>query len=288
MSLGPAAEQLAGAYPPLLLAARRVAATLMQGLHGRRRAGPGEDFWQFRNYMQGDSTSRIDWRKSARAGHVLIREREWAAAGTLWIWTASGPGMDWKSKLGPVTKSDRADLIALALAILAADAGERAGLLGAPIPPGHSRRTLSRIAETLEGKREAEAFPPVTELPRHSTLLLVGDFLSPIAELRERFSMLAARAAQGHVVEIADPAEETLPWSGRVDFQDVAGKAHRTFGNAETLRGAYAERLALHRARLKDLTRRLGWSHTIHRTDENPARLMLSLHERLGSEPGIA
>ncbi len=285
-SLEPAAQDLAQVLPPLLLAARRVAATLMQGLHGRRRSGPGEDFWQFRPYAQGDSTARIDWRKSARSGRVLIREREWAAANTLWIWTASGPGMDWHSKLSPITKSARADLVTMAMAVLAAEAGERVGLLGSGLTPGHSRLTLSRIAAALEAPRETQSLPPVSELPRFSTLLLAGDFLEPIEDITRRFTALAAHAAHAHVVEITDPAEETLPWSGRVEFQEMSGADRLTFGHAQGLRQAYVQRRAEHRAKLRDLTRRLGWSHTLHRTDQPAATLMLTLHDLLRSEPG--
>ena len=139
MALEPAAQRLAGAFPPLLLAASRVAASLMQGMHGRRRAGAGEDFWQFRPYATGDSAARIDWRKSARAGAAFIREREWAAPNTLWLWAAGGPGMEWKSKLASTTKRERACLLTLTLGMLAADAGERVGLLGLEAPPGHAR-----------------------------------------------------------------------------------------------------------------------------------------------------
>jgi uncharacterized protein (DUF58 family) len=285
-SLEPAAQDLAQVLPPLLLAARRVAATLMQGLHGRRRAGPGEDFWQFRPYAQGDSTARIDWRKSARSGRVLIREREWAAANTLWIWTASGPGMDWHSKLSPTPKSVRADLVTMAMAVLAAEAGERVGLLGSGLTPGHSRLTLSRIAAALEAPRVGQSLPPVSELPRFSTLLLAGDFLEPMEDITRRFTALAAHAAHAHVVEIVDPAEETLPWSGRVEFQEMNGAERLTFGHAQGLRQAYVQRRAEHRAKLRDLTRRLGFSHTLHRTDQPAATLMLTLHDLLRSEPG--
>ena len=285
-SLEPAAQDLAQVLPPLLLAARRVAATLMQGLHGRRRSGPGEDFWQFRPYTQGDNAAGIDWRKSARSGRVLIREREWAAANTLWIWAASGPGMDWHSQLSPITKSARADLVTMAMAVLAAQAGERVGLLGAPITPGHSRLTLSRIASALETARAPQTLPPAADLPRFSSLLLAGDFLEPIADITSRFTQLAAHAAHAHVVEIADPAEETLPWSGRVEFQEMSGTDRLTFGQAQSVRQAYSQRRAQHRAKLRDLTRRLGWSHTLHRTDQPAATLMLTLHDLLRGEPG--
>ncbi len=282
MRLEPQAEALATAYPPLLLAARRVAATLAPGLHGRRQAGAGEDFWQFRPYAQGDSTARIDWRKTARSGRVLIREREWAAANTLLVWSQSDAGMDWKSKLSPTTKKSRADLIAMTLAILAADAGERVGVLGASFAPGHSRQTLSRMAETLSNPQEFQALPPAVEMPRHGVLLLVGDFLAPIAELQTRLARLGERVAHAHLVEIADPAEASLPWSGRVDFRDLKSTAHRIFGHTENLRSAYQARLAEHRARLKDLTRKLGFTHALHHTNDSLGPLMMALHDRMG------
>jgi hypothetical protein len=47
----------------LTLEARRIALTTLSGLHGRRRAGPGESFWQFRAFAQGEAAQRIDWRR---------------------------------------------------------------------------------------------------------------------------------------------------------------------------------------------------------------------------------
>jgi uncharacterized protein (DUF58 family) len=67
------AEHLADALPPLLVEADRVAHTIAQGLHGRRRAGMGEAFWQFRRYRQGDMATSIDWRKSARSDRLYVR-----------------------------------------------------------------------------------------------------------------------------------------------------------------------------------------------------------------------
>ncbi|MEE9317806.1 MAG: DUF58 domain-containing protein, partial [Rhodospirillales bacterium] len=64
------AEEFAAYLPPLLVAAKRVAATVSQGVHGRRRVGQGETFWQFRRYEFGDSTQLIDWRQSAKSQPV--------------------------------------------------------------------------------------------------------------------------------------------------------------------------------------------------------------------------
>ena len=47
------AEALGARLPPLLVAAERVAATVAQGVHGRRRVGQGDSFWQFRRFVAG-------------------------------------------------------------------------------------------------------------------------------------------------------------------------------------------------------------------------------------------
>ena len=87
-------------------------------------------------------------------------------------------------------------------------------------------------------------------------------------------------------LQVVDPAEETLPYAGRVEFHEMAGPLKFLSSKAETLREAYAEKLAEHRAALKDLCRRIGWSFVIHRTDEQPTRSLLSLHALISGEAG--
>jgi uncharacterized protein (DUF58 family) len=112
------AEGLGAHLPPLLVAADRVAATVAQGVHGRRRVGQGDSFWQFRPFLPGDSASRVDWRISARSSRAFVRETEWEAAQTVCLWRDGGPAMRWKSRGAPVAKADRAGLLLLALAAL--------------------------------------------------------------------------------------------------------------------------------------------------------------------------
>src|ERR671932_325888 len=129
------AEQTAAALPPLLVAAERVATTVAQGVHGRRRVGQGETFWQFRQYMPGDAAQRIDWRESAKSQRVYVRETEWEAAQSVWLWRDASPSMDYSSAAYITgadwpTKRDRAELLLVALASLLLRGGERLTLLG--------------------------------------------------------------------------------------------------------------------------------------------------------------
>src|SRR4051794_41410233 len=67
-----ASLSLANRMPRLVLESRRVAATLAHGLHGRRRAGPGESFWQFRPFVAGEGGPRIDWRGPGPAAPLFF------------------------------------------------------------------------------------------------------------------------------------------------------------------------------------------------------------------------
>jgi uncharacterized protein (DUF58 family) len=274
------AEGLASALPPMLVAAERIANAVIHGLHGRRRSGPGEDFWQYRAYSFGDSAQSIDWRKSARSDRVLVRENEWAASHTVWLWASQGLGMEFHSHLAETTKRDRAVLLALALAVLAARAGERVGAIGSPHRPGHTGATLNRMAQwfAADAASAGAPLPAGTPLPRYSATVLIGDFLEPLEAIASRFTALAANDVAGHVVQVLDPAEETLPYQGRTEFLEFEGAGRLMAGRAENLRERYQARLAEQRDGLRDLARRLGWSFTVHSTGRPPQQVLLALY----------
>src|SRR5438309_8173045 len=142
------ARSLTAAMPRLILEARRVAATVIHGLHGRRRAGPGENFWQYRRFVSGEPAHRVDWRRSARDDHLYVREREWEAAHTVWIWPDRSPSMAFASPLALETKLDRALVVAFALAHVMVEGGERVGIPGL-MRPTASRNVIERMAQAV-------------------------------------------------------------------------------------------------------------------------------------------
>lgn len=283
LALAGRASGQAEALPPLLVEAQRLAASVILGEHGRKRAGPGESFWQYRPYSFGDSAQRIDWHKSARSDRVFIRENEWEAANTLWIWSSPAQSMTFHSHLSQVSKQERARLLALAVAALALRGQERVGGLAAPFAPDHARSQLIRLADWLI-TASGESLPAPQRLPRFSQAAVFGDFLEPVADIARALVPLAEAGVKGHVVQVTDPAEETLPYAGRTEFRDMAGPLRFLSARAETLRGAYGERLASHRAELTALCRRLGWSFLVHRTDQAPSPALLALHTLISGE----
>ncbi len=270
-------EALSQALPPLLVRAEKVAASVILGVHGRKTAGTGESFWQYRVYGFGDSTQRVDWHRSARSDTVYIRENEWESANTLWVWANTGPRMDYKSHLSTVTKLDRAQLVAMAMASLAMRGHERVGALGSPRAAAHGRMALMRTAEWIAEKRNAP-LPTTAARQKRAAVLIVSDCLDPIADQRRSWTMLAEAGLKGHVVQIADPAEETLPFDGRNEFLGLDTSVTYLARKTENLRGVYEKAYADHRQALRDLARSLGWTFTVHRTDEAPTRCLLPLY----------
>ena len=275
----PWAEQLGAGLPPLLVEAERVASTVMPGLHGRRRAGPGEAFWQFRPYVSGDQASRIDWRQSGKSDRLFVRETEWEAAQTVALWAATGPGMDWRSSKEVPAKGLRAQLLLLALASLLLRGGERVRLFGLPRPFA-GRHALPAIAESLA---QMSPRPEDPRIARHARAVLFADFWQPLEATRATIGALATQGVRGNIVQVIDPAEETLPYQGRIRFEDVGGAdmPAALVPRVEAVRELYAERLARHRAGLSALAQSAGWSFATHRTDQPPEAALLALHQML-------
>ena len=273
------AEELAAGLPSLLVQAERIAATVSQGVHGRRRVGAGETFWQFRRYQPGDPVSAIDWRQSAKSARVYIRQNEWEAAQSIWLWRDASASMDYRSDFAPTTKKQRASLLLLALTCLLSRAGEQIALLGRAAKPRTGPATIDRIAATLLRDPEADdnSLPAVIKLPRHAQVVLIGDFLSPLAEIDERVRAYAADNVSGHLLQVVDPAEEDLPFAGRARFEGVEGEGAHTVGRVETLRADYGRRIAGRVDGLKAIARTAGWSFASHRTDRPPQSALLAL-----------
>ncbi|PPR70085.1 MAG: hypothetical protein CFH02_00224 [Alphaproteobacteria bacterium MarineAlpha3_Bin1] len=285
------AEELAALLPPLMVAAERVAATVSQGVHGRRSVGQGETFWQFRRYGFGDSTQLIDWRQSAKSQPVYVRETEWEAAQSVWLWRDGSQSMAYRSTDGLVNKIERADLLLLALASLLIRGGEHVALLGTGMTPSSGRGMLHRLWSMIEAQDRKAKTPPGSlpafeSLPRYGRVVLIGDFLSPLDEIHHSIAAFANQGIRGHLVQVLDPAEETLPFSGRVRFDGMEDEGDILIGRVEAIREQYLDRLANHNQGIEALAKSFGWSHAVHHTDHSPEASLLALYLVLSQTTG--
>ena len=270
--------------PSLLVAASRVSHTVAHGIHGRRRRGPGETFWQFRHFEDSDGAETIDWRRSASSDHLYVREREWEAAHTAWMWVDLSLSMAFRSHLSKTSKIDRAIVLALSMGELLVLSGERIGILGGRARTG--RTAVTKLALSIARRLHDPALgggslPPTAALGAFSECLLFSDFLEPVEALAPRLEQLAVQGVRGHLIQVLDPAEETLPYQGRTEFTAAETGERMIAGRAETLREKYQERMSEHRQQLLELLRRLEWSLLVHHTEHPPEEALLALHGRL-------
>jgi len=293
LSLRDRAEQVAATLPPLLVAAERIATTVAQGVHGRRRVGQGETFWQFRQYQPGDAAARIDWRESAKSQRLYVRETEWEAAQSVWLWRDRSASMDYSSAADIAggdwpTKRARAELILVALACLLVRGGERLSLLGSGMVPVSGRVALSRLVDLIERgvnpAADAAGLPAIEPLPRAGQLVLIGDFLGPLDATNRIVAGFAGAGLNGHLLQIVDPAEEDLPFNGRVRFEGIEEREDLVISRVEGVREAYADRFQRHREGLQAIARAAGWSFGTHRTDRPPHLALLALHAALAPD----
>jgi uncharacterized protein (DUF58 family) len=273
------AEALSASLPPLLVDAERLASAVSLGIHGRRKAGMGESFWQFRRFRAEDPSTAIDWRQSAKSQHLFVREREWEVAQSVWFWRDGSRGMDFRS--GAVTKRDRASLLSLALASALVRGGERVALLGEGHAPASSRATLRRMALTLSADTQTSGLPPDAPMSRNAQLVWFGDFLSPLTAIETALRRFTQSGTGGYLVHIIDPAEEDFPYEGRTRFEAPGEDLRETLGRAETVAPAYRARFKAHGETVALLAGKLGWSYLSHRTDKTPQTALVALYAEM-------
>jgi uncharacterized protein (DUF58 family) len=273
------AEALSAALPPLLADAERLASTVSLGIHGRRKAGMGESFWQFRRFRAEDPSTAVDWRQSAKSQHLFVREREWEVAQSVWFWRDGSAGMRFRS--GSVTKRDRASLLALALASALVRGGERVALLGDGQAPASSRVALRRMALSLSANAASDALPPDAPLSRNAQFVWLSDFLSPLPAVENMFRRFMQSGVSGYLVHIVDPAEEDFPYEGRTRFEAPGGDLSETLGRAETVASSYRARFKAHAETVALLARRQGWTYLAHRTDRSPQTALVALYAEM-------
>jgi uncharacterized protein (DUF58 family) len=277
------AEQLADALPPLMVEAERLAAAVSLGVHGRRKAGMGETFWQFRRYRAEDPSVAIDWRQSAKSTHLYVREREWEAAQGVWFWRDNSAGMRFAS--ANVTKAGRAALLAVALAHLLVRGGERVALYGEARPPQSSRLALRRIAFALSnGGPRDDPLPPEAPIAKNGQLVWLSDFLSPLEAIEQTIARLMRHGVQGHLVHVIDPQEEDFPFRGRTRFDAPRGSESETIGRAEDIGNAYRTRFRAHAETVAAMARRQRWGYLAHRTDRSAQAALIAMYAEMGGD----
>ncbi len=276
------AETQAAKLPALLARAEHLAGAVLLGDHGRRRAGMGDDFWQYRPAQPGDSRRLIDHRRSAMGDTEFVREREWQIAQSVMLWVDQGASMRFASDQSLPEKADRARILGLATAILLVRGGERVGLTGTTLPPRRGNAQILRLAEAFSENADVDYAPPEHRAMIPSArALFISDFLGDLAEVKLALTKAADRGVRGVLLQVLDPSEEQFPFRGRTVFESMGGTLQHETLKANELRDRYLERLATRKGELQHLCTITGWQFGVHHTDSSAQSALLWIYRAL-------
>lgn len=272
------AGQASDPLPALMMQAERVAANIIHGAHGQRKAGAGEKFWQFREYQDSDRPQDIDWRQSAKNDHVFIKQREWQATQKTYLWCAQGKSMTFASTKHLKTKQETAQILTLALALLLIKGEENIGIFGnQKTGRGHNR--IEDIAHALITDAHIDHELPDHQsfhLPQNAGFIAVGDFLCPLEEIERNFADIATRTKNVAIIQILDPYEIDLEYKGRIQFNGLSTAQNTLINNVSSIRDNYNARMQNHIQSLQNLVHGYGWSYHLHQSNED---LSAALHK---------
>lgn len=282
-------EAEAARLPALLTRAEHLAGAVLLGAHGRRRAGTGDDFWQYRPAQIGDSRRAIDHRRSAMGDVEFVREREWQIAQSVMLWIDQGASMRFASTDKIPQKVDRARVLGLALAVLLNRGGERVGLTGTALPPRAGRGQIMSLAQMLTRDDQTDYAPPEHKaMIPHARAVFISDFMGDLAGVRLALTKAADRGVRGVLCHVLDPSEEAFPFTGRTIFESVGGTLSHETLKANDLRDRYLQRLAERKAELAALCDLTGWRYGVHHTDSSAQAGLLWLYGALDARGGVA
>lgn len=282
LALRSQAETLAAPLPALLAGAEHLATTVLLGDHGRRRAGTGDTFWQYRPAQQHDAARSIDWRRSARSDSSFVQDKEWQIAQSIVLWVDQAASMSFSSDPNLPTKADSARTLGLACAILLIRGGERVGLTGLRLPPRRGAAQLMQMAQLLSQDDDTDYGTPDAQgmLP-HSRAVFISDFLGDMKPFENALLRAADRGVRGALLQVLDPQEEAFPFDGRTVFQSMSGAIQHETLKAGDLKQRYLDRLAERKDRLSHLARTTGWQFQTHHTGQSATTALLWLYRAL-------
>lgn len=209
--------------------ARRLVSATFMGAASSAQKGAGFEFDQLREYQQGDDVRAIDWKTSARANKILIKQYIEERNRTIIIMLDVSGSMGFTSQ--SITKTEIAGQIAALIALVGDYGKDRVGLLTFSdrvhtfLPPKKGKTWIRQIIYQIFSHKPQNASTNINAALGHinkynyknAHLFLISDFID------NNFDKNLGIAAVKHdlvAMRILDPYERELSNSGLFYAQD--------------------------------------------------------------------
>jgi len=192
--------------------------------------GSGFEFDQIREYNFGDDIRFIDWKASARADKLLVKQYIEERSRTVFLAVDVSQSSVFGS--GTSNKYNRISELASVLALVAQHGKDHVGLLlfsdkvEAYIPPGSSLHHIHRIMETMLSFAPKKSKTDISHALQHllsvkksdAIVFLVSDFIDDaldtyLSQAARKYDLIAVRCLDGN--------EKAMPAVGFITIEDL-------------------------------------------------------------------
>jgi uncharacterized protein (DUF58 family) len=285
-----------GRLMALPLHARQAMLGNVSGKHRSPIRGSSLEFAQYRKYVPGDDTRRLDWRTWGRSDRFYIKQFEADTNLRLCLLLDTSGSMEF----GPegATRFDYARKLAGALGYFAAEQGDAVGLWSLADKPveiparrgaAHLGQVLDRLGDLrpMGGTTLLAALHEAAEKVRQRALVIIfSDFFVPPAELKSAFQHLRFRKHDVAAFHLLDQRELDFDFDRPARFLDMEG-GDTILADPSLIARNYREAVRRYLAEMDEVVRTTGVDyHRIRLHESYEGALVRFLLARLQNHQG--
>lgn len=272
-----ASDKAASLLPSLLADSSLLLKSIIVGLHSTRFAGKGENFWQFKEYSQGESINNIDWRKSASSKKILIRQNEEELAKTIYFFYDKSLSMNYQSDRTLHNKLFYSALLTLTLCKLFSKNKEKIYIFNDLNKPINCSNNISNFDKNFLKNTKRHALPDISYFKDQSICIFFSDFLYDSNKLKEIIIKFKNKSVLGHLVQVLDPAEENFTLNDNSMLQDMETNETLLLNYGDNFLSAYKKNLSNLQKDLKTICTNSGWKYSKFCTDQDASKFLINL-----------
>ena len=272
-----ASDEYASLLPKIMFESSILSRNIIEGLHASRISGKGEDFWQFKEYRQGDSLSSIDWRKSAALNKVLVKQKENETAKTIYFYFDKTKSMFFKSKKNLQNKHYIAILLQLTLSRLFLKNRENVFHFKTDKSMIKCSNDLSSFNESFLFEENSINFPRKSLMANNSICFIISDFLYDIKIVKNFLINLKQNNISGFLIQILDPLEIDFNIKENLILNDLETNAKLKVDESNKFKDFYNKKLKDLQNNLIDLSKHSNWSYILYDTSKNIKPILLEI-----------
>ena len=276
-----ASDEYGSLFPKIIFDSAILSRNIIEGLHASRISGKGEDFWQFKEYRQGDSLSSIDWRKSAALNKVLVKQKENETAKTIYFYFDKTKSMFFKSKKDLQSKYQVAILLLLTLSRLFLKNRENVFHFKTNKSIIRCSNDLSSFTESFLFEEDRINYPDKSLIANNAICFIISDFLYDIKTVNNFLINLKQKNISGFLIQILDPLEINFSIKENLILNDLETNAKLRVDESNKFKDIYDQKQRDLQNNLSDLCKSSNWTYVLHNTGKNIKPVLLEICESI-------